>query len=165
MRGKTLFPLPPVPSDVVQTPAEVAQDVVNYFAPSGRCLDPCRGNGVFWRNLPAGADWCEVQEGRDFYDWTERVDWIVSNPPYSIFADWLRHSFEVADNIVYLIPINKAFNSYRMMREISDFGGIPTIYVVGPGSQLKFGIGYAIGAIHFQRGYSGGTQVVFREAP
>ncbi len=149
------------PSDIVLTPDDVAKHVVDYFKPYGRILDPCRGDGAFTQHMPA-AQWCEVRDGRDFYDWTEQVDWIVSNPPYSIFSQFMRHSMKVARNIVYLIPVNKVFNSDRMMREVWAWGGVPEIHVIGPGSQLKFPIGFCIGAVHFQRDYRGSTQVTFR---
>jgi len=152
-----------VEKDVCQTPDEVARDVVRFFDPRGVCLDPCRGDGAFYRYLPAGTDWCEIGEGRDFFAYDRRVDWIVSNPPYSVFSQWLRHSFTVADDIVYLIPVNKAFNSYRLMREIYEWGGIRCIYVVDSGGRLGFEVGFAVGAVHFRRGYRGFTEVVFRE--
>jgi hypothetical protein len=147
--------------DIILTPLDVARDVVKHFKPSGRILDPCRGNGAFADLMP-GCDWCEIREGRDFYDWREPVDWIVSNPPYSVFADFLRHSLTVAENIVYLIPVNKIFNSDRMMREIWTWGGVPEIYTVAGGGALGFPIGFAIGAVHFRRAYRGETRVTFR---
>ncbi len=150
-----------VESDVVLTPDAVAADVVCRFRPVGRVLDPCKGSGAFLKHMP-GAEWCEIREGRDFFAWKEPVDWIVSNPPYSIFSDFLRHSFDVAENIVYLIPINKAFNSDRMMRDIWAWGGIETVYVVGGGGSLGFPIGFCIGAVHFRKGYRGGMSVEFR---
>ncbi|MDA8412999.1 MAG: hypothetical protein M0023_04335 [Desulfobacteraceae bacterium] len=72
-------------TDIVFTPADVARDVVAHFAPSGRILDPCKGDGAFFDHLPSGAEFCELKDGKDFFHWTEPVDWIVSNPPYSIF--------------------------------------------------------------------------------
>jgi hypothetical protein len=149
------------PDDVVMTPLDVARDVVNHFEPSGRILDPCRGRGAFADLMP-GSEWCEVSEGRDFYQWNEPVNWIVSNPPYSIFAEFLRHSFDVADDIVYLIPVNKVFNSDRIMREIWTWGGVAEIYVVAGGAALNFPIGFCIGAVHFKRNYRGGIRVTFR---
>lgn len=148
--------------DTVFTPDDVARDVVAFFKPAGYVLEPAKGDGAFLKYLPVGTEWCEARDGRDFFAWNQHVDWIVSNPPYSRFADWLRHSFEVADNIVYLIPINKAFNSYQMLTEIHAYGGIPMIYVIGPGASLKFNIGYAIGAVHFKRGYRAGCSLAFR---
>lgn len=147
--------------DIVLTPDAVAADVVAHFKPSGRMLDPCKGPGAFLQHMP-GADWCEIREGRDFFTWREPVDWIVSNPPYSIFSEFLRHSFTIAENIVYLIPINKAFNSDRMMREVWAWGGVPEIYVVGGGGALGFPIGFCIGAVHYRRGYSGPISIAFR---
>jgi hypothetical protein len=158
---RDLFGVPNVvQSDIVLTPDHIAKAVVDRFKPSGRVLDPCKGDGAFLRHMP-GAEWCEIREGRCFYDWKERVDWIVSNPPYSIFSEFLRHSFTVAENIVYLIPVNKAYNSDRMMREIWAWGGVKTILVIGSGGSLNFPIGFCIGAVHFQRGYRGGTGVEF----
>ena len=117
-------------------------------------LDPCRGDGAFWRHMP-GADWCELQDGRDFFQWDAPVDWIISNPPYSVFANWLRHSFRVAENIVYLIPINKAFNSTPLLDDTHDFGGIAEIVHVATGRAIGMPFGYAIGAVHYKRGHRG----------
>ncbi len=147
--------------DIILTPLDVARDVVKHFKPTGRILDPCKGSGAFSDLMP-GCEWCEIREGRDFYNWREQVDWIVSNPPYSVFADFLRHSMTVAANIVYLIPVNKIFNSDRMMREIWSWGGVPEIYTVAGGGALDFPIGFCIGAVHFKRGYRGDTRVTFR---
>jgi len=147
-------------SDIVYTPNNIARAVVERFQPHGRILDPCKGDGAFLQYMP-GAYWCEIREGRDFYDWKEPVDWIVSNPPYSIFSDFLRHSFEVAENIVYLIPINKAFNSEKMMREVWGWGGIKTCYTISGGRALGFPVGFCIGALHYQRGYKGGMNIEF----
>ena len=82
--------------------------------------------------------------------------------PTAFFADFLRHSFTVAEHIVYLIPVNKVFNSDRIMREIWTWGGVPEIYVVGGGAALDFPIGFCIGAVHFQRNYAGPINVTFR---
>ena len=147
--------------DVVFTPEHVAVAMIEHFKPCGLVLDPCKGDGVFLRNMP-GAKYCELQEGTDFFNFTDRVDWIISNPPYSIYSEWLQHSFEVAENIVYLIPINKAFNSSAMLKATYDWGGIAEIVHVGPGSKLKFPVGFAVGAVHYKRGYQGA--IVYRHS-
>ena len=69
------------PADVVPTQQWIADDIVQHFQPKGICLDPCRGDGVFYQRLPAGSLWCEIREGRDFFDFNDRVDWCMSNPP------------------------------------------------------------------------------------
>lgn len=160
-----LLPIALNPRDVVYTPDDVARDVVEFFKPSGKILEPCSGDGAFLRHLPPDTEWCEIEQGRDFFAEHRHFDWIIGNPPYSIYADWIRHSFKLADNIVYVIPVNKVFNSYKMMRETAEYGGIPTIYTIAGGGALNFvEIGFSIGAIHFQRGYKGGTFTVFRDA-
>lgn len=58
------------PGDVVYTPDWVARDMVEYFKPSGRILEPCAGDGAFLEYLP-GAEWCEIEKGRDFFAWNE----------------------------------------------------------------------------------------------
>lgn len=145
--------------DVVFTPEHVIVNMIRHFKPCGRILDPCKGDGAFLRHMP-DAEYCELQEGRDFFNWAEHVDWIISNPPYSVYSEWIRHSFEVANDIVYLIPINKAFNSSSMLKATYEWGGIREIVHVGPGSALKIPIGFAIGAVHYQRDYQGG--IVYR---
>ncbi len=147
--------------DVVFTPDWVAAAMIKHFKPTGLMLDPCKGNGAFFNKMN-NADYCELQEGKDFFDYEKQVDWIISNPPYSVYADWIRHSFEIAENIVYLIPINKAFNSSLMLQQTYEYGGIAEIVHVAPGSQLKFPIGFAIGAVHYKRGYTGG--IVYRHS-
>jgi hypothetical protein len=147
--------------DIVYTPDGIARKIVDFFQPSGRILEPSKGEGVFLKYLPPNTEWCEIREGRDFFAWKEKVDWIIGNPPYSVFSDWLRHSFEVAENIVYLIPVNKPFNSNRLMRDIYEYGGIRQIYVIGHGRWLGWQMGYAVGAVYFQRGWKGGISIKF----
>ena len=140
--------------DVVLTPDEVAADMVRHFRPSGRMLDPCRGPGTFWKNMP-GADWCEVREGRDFFAWYEKVDWIVSNPPYSIFPEWMEHSLEIAEHIVYLVPLIKVFGSEKRLRDIFRVGGIVETRLYGSGTMLGFPFGWPCGAVYMRVGYKG----------
>jgi hypothetical protein len=148
------------PADVVYTPAWYAQAVVQHFQPTGRILEPCRGGGVFTGLMP-GCDWCEIADGRDFFHWRAPVDWIVTNPPYSIWSKFMRHAMTVAENIVFVIPVNKPFNSEKCLRDIWQWGGIKEIYAITPGNQLNFPIGFPTGAVHFKRGYRGPMTVGF----
>lgn len=141
--------------DVVYTPDAVASTVVQRYQPTGRVLDPCRGDGSFWRHMP-GADYCEIAEGRDFFTWKKPVDWIVGNPPYSVMNQWLEHSFSLAENVVYLIPVAKVFGSLMRLKMIKQYGGIVEIYAPWTGRAIGFEFGWAVGAVHFQRAYTGG---------
>ena len=155
-----LLPIGKYGSDVVATPDIVAEWMVKYFAPTGVILDPCRGDGAFYRHLPPGALWCEITEGVDFFQWGKPVDWIIGNPPYAVFSQWLRHSFTLARDIVYLIPVNKVFNSYTMLKDIYAWGGIREIVAIGRGDRMMIAtVGFAVGAIHLRRGWTGETRI------
>lgn len=160
--GRPLQPKKAKPTDVVFTPPDLAADIVAHFAPTGLCLDPCYGDGAFYRCFPGEKDWCEIEMGRDFFDYQRRVAWIIGNPPFSIFREWLRHSFTLADNIVYLIPVVKPYQSMSIIEATRAYGGIREKYIVGTGRQLGFEFGFAVAAIHFQRGYRGGELTTFR---
>lgn len=54
-----------------------------------------------------------------------------------------------------LLQSNKALNSYAMIERVMEWGGMRHMRIYGPGSRLKFPIGYAIGAIHYQKDYRG----------
>ena len=146
--------------DIVYTPDYMAKEIVDLFKPQGKILEPCSGDGAFLKHLP-DAEWCEIEKGIDFFEWSKKVDWIVGNPPYSIFNIWLRHSFTLADNIVYLIPLNKIFNDFGMLKDIYVYGGIVKVYAIGRGEKVNFPMGYAVGAVHFQRNYKGAMSITF----
>ncbi len=151
---QSFFKSPELPADVVLTPEWCAMDIVRWFKPSGSMLDPCRGMGVFHDLMP-GADYCEIVEGIDFFEWLQVVDWIISNPPYSILRKWINHSFLVADNIVYLVPLKNIFSPFGLLAEIREYGGICHIRIYGTGSRVGFPMGNAVGAVHFKRNYCG----------
>ena len=145
----------PNPRDVVYTPVEWARDIVAFFSPAGICLDPCRGGSAFYDFLPEPRRWCEIAEGVDFFEFNGQVDWIVSNPPYSKFGRWLDHSLGLAENIVYLIPVNKLLSSLPRLGKVYDYGGIRHIRHYGSGRDAGFPFGFPVGAVHLRRGYDG----------
>lgn len=151
-----LLQIPLDPSDVVYTPDWVARDMVEFFKPSGRILEPCKGDGVFLKYLPPHTEWCEIQDGRDFFKWAEPVDWIFGNPPYGkIFNDWLKHSYQIAKDVVYLVPLNKLWNSTIRVRFCLTAGNIKHLRLYGDGASLGWDYGFPVGALHFQRNYRG----------
>ncbi len=154
-----LFQIALDPGDVVYTPDWVARDMVEYFQPSGRILEPSCGDGAFLRHLPAHTEWCEIERGRDFFAWHESVDWCFGNPPYRQIKQWLDHSFKIASDVVYLIPMNSPFNSMERMRIIHEYGNIKSIRAYGNGALFGMDYGFAVGAFHFQRGYTGATMI------
>lgn len=147
--------------DIVYTPDEVAADILNHFNPFGTMLEPCRGGGAFHRLMPDGAEWCEITEGRDFYNWDKPIDWIITNPPYSIFDEFLDHAMTVGRDIVFLIPVNKLLSSTKKLRRVYAWGGIKEIRYYGSGREFGFPFGFPVGAVHLQREYSGPMDITW----
>jgi len=152
-----LLQIPLDPGDVVFTPDYVARDMVSFFKPSGRILEPCAGDGVFLKYLPDGTEWCEISKGRDFFAWTEPVDWIVTNPPYNArkFNEWLEHSYDIATDIVFLFPLYYIHRSASKYRIVCARGNIRHARYYGTGTELGFPMGNPIFGMHLQRGYTG----------
>ena len=150
-------------NDDVFTPDNIADYIVRHFKPKGIVLEPCRGKGAFTRALDPNTEWCEIEEGRDFFDYQKRVDWIVTNPPYSTFNDFLYHSFEIAENIVFLAPVYKLLKSWEVLMHIKEYGGIVEVIMI-PARRCGFNFGFPCGAFHFKRGYSGLTRIGFWES-
>lgn len=142
-------------SDVHFTDRAVAKKVVDFFNPSGRILEPFRGDGAFYDTLPSGSDWCELSLGRDFFDWQEPVDWIITNPPFSNLTDIMRHAFDVAQHTVFLLPLSKVYSSAPRLELVRSQSGMRTQLMMGTGRKIGFDIGFPFAAIHFERGYSG----------
>lgn len=155
-----LFDKPVRPADVVYTPDYVAKFIIDHLRPCGLCLDPCKGDGAFFKYLPVGSEYCEIQEGKDFFEYRKKVDWIIGNPPYSIFKEFLEYSFEISDNVSFLVPTNKIFQRQVVMDMIGKWGGVKSMVIYGSGSLIGFPFGFSVGNFHFQRNYKGHCEIV-----
>ena len=142
-------------ADEVMTPPAIASLMVKMFRPKGVVLEPCRGTGNIYSLLPESRDWCEIKEGRDFLEYERKVKWILTNPPYSIYDIFLKHCFEVADNVVLLVPLAKAFKSMKIEKMVDDYGGLKKIVLLGGGGKCGFAFGFPTGFLHYERGYTG----------
>lgn len=122
--GKSL--IPKNGDDRVYTPDDLARRIVSHFNPFGKkCLDPCKGKGAFIRafeNCGINPDWCEIDEGRDFFEYDKKVDWIISNFPWSLHREFIKHSMEISDNIVTLVTIHHVISLKARLRDIKEMG-------------------------------------------
>ena len=146
--------------DVVFTPDNIAKKICSLFDIKGVVLEPCKGEGAFMKYLPKDTLWCEIIEGRNFYDFNKQVDWIVTNPPYSDYNRFLDHCFELAENIVLLTPIAKMMKSMGTLRKIFAFGGIVECHFIGA-NRCGFPFGFPCGVYYLKRHYKGLT--LFKE--
>lgn len=140
------------------TPPHIAKRIIEQLPIDflDAILDPFKGEGAFYDQFPETLHkyWCEIDEGRDFFDFDTPVDWIVSNPPYSRFTEVMKHSYKLADNIVYLIPLNKIVSSWGRCLDLAEYGGVYKIWIF-PAGKANFPFGFPACAVWLKRGYKG----------
>lgn len=154
----------------VQTPPEICKRLVKHFKPTGYVLEPCRGDGNFYRALHEWnnavsydrieyLNYCEIKEGRDFLTFADEChdyDWILTNPPFSQAKAFMEKAFQVADNVVFLITLNHALGLKARFRLLDKYGfGIREAVLLDTPPKPWPQAGFQLGAVHFQRGYKG----------
>jgi hypothetical protein len=84
------------PHDKIYTPVDVARLLIDMtdIKESDIVLDPSKGGGVFFDNLPPCREkyFCEIDDGVDFFEFNKEVDIIIGNPPFSMWSRWLNHT-------------------------------------------------------------------------
>lgn len=145
------------PNDDIMTPRYIAKRIIDQLPikDSDTVLDPFKGEGAFYDQLPQCRKyWCEIKDSKDFFDFEWPVEWIISNPPYSKFTEVMKHSYEIADNIVYLIPLNKIVSSWGRCLDLDNYGGVKKIWIF-PAGKANFPFGFPACAVWIQRDYKG----------
>jgi hypothetical protein len=142
-------------ADTVFTKNTTAQWIVNYFKPTGSILEPAAGENAFYNLFVNEEKYrCEISDGIDFFEWDKKVDWIITNPPYSIYDSFLEKAFSISDNVVFFVPIAKAFKSNKIQIMVENYGGLKEIVYMGGGSKHGFAFGFPVGCLYYQRGYN-----------
>jgi hypothetical protein len=63
--------------------------------------------------------------------------------------------------VVYLLPLDKPFISGKMMRTMKSWGSVKHMRFYGTGTELGFPMGFAVGALHFQKDYHGAMSISY----
>jgi hypothetical protein len=95
------------PNDVIHTPVSVAHIMIDMceLKTDDLVLDPSAGsNKVFYNAFPdyVRKDYCEITESKDFFEYHNRVDCVIGNPPYSLWDKWLEHTMSISDKFCYI---------------------------------------------------------------
>lgn len=148
-------------ADKVYTPRQLAAEILSQFSLHGCVLDPSKGDGAFFDQFPAqvNACWCELECGVDFFAWDQKVDWVITNPPWSKFRAFLEHAMHVSDNVVFLAAFSH-FSTKARVRDIrkAGFAMRKIIYVPTPADWPASG--FQLAAVWLQRGWSGACEIV-----
>ena len=110
--------------DYYLTPEPVARLMIEMaeIKDTDLVLDPSKGKGVFFDNLPYGGDYCEITEGKDFFDNRNYYDVIIGNPPYSIWDRWISHTVKICDKFCYLFGQSSLTHNRIKMIHDAGFG-------------------------------------------
>jgi len=93
--------------DVFYTPAEIAVEMVDMaqLKPGDVVLEPCYGGGVIFNLIPdyCSKEWCEIDKGRDFLEYTGSPTHIITNPPFSLFTKFVEKMIELQPQTITLL--------------------------------------------------------------
>ena len=101
-------------------------------------LECCKGDGAFFNNFPDKTinKWCEINEGVDFLEYNDKVDYVISNPPFvprKLFWDFHLKAMEITNKDIYWLINLSALNVFTTKRldEMTDKGWyIQQIHIV-----------------------------------
>lgn len=102
---------------------------------------------------------CEIRDDHlGFECWTDKVDWVVTNPPWSKFRLFLTHSMEVADHVALLSTVNHWWTR-RRVAEVRKFGfGYRRLLLCEWPKEFPAS-GFQLGMMLIQRGYTGPLKI------
>lgn len=149
--------------DLIETPPALAQKIVHHFAPRGRQLDPCRGQGAFYTAMverdQGEVSWCEVTDGVDFFaSYSEdeiTLDWIITNPPWSQFRSFLLRSMEISNHVIFLGTLTHFITRARL-RDMKEHGfGLREAFLVDQPPPPWPSSGFQLAAVHLERHWLG----------
>jgi hypothetical protein len=103
-------------TDVYITPESLVRLHLSIFNGMSNivALDPFRGSGAYFNLFPeyfpeSVYQWCEIEEGVDFFDYVGNPTIIVSNPPYSMIERILERCYELRPRFIsFLLQAHNA---------------------------------------------------------
>jgi hypothetical protein len=105
----------------IDTVIELLKDVT--FVSGDLTLEPCKGReNRFYDLIQGEKDWCEIEEGRDFFQYTGSPTRIITNPPFhdqnkkNICVSVIEQCLKVATDEVWLLLNCQMFNSLTPCR-------------------------------------------------
>ena len=108
-----------------QTPKKCWEAILKTipFKPGEKVLEPAKGEGNLYNQLPAKVDksWCEYKDGKDFFAYKGKVDTVITNPPYkergeNLVIPFIEKAMEVADERVIMLLNHNCFLSLTPKR-------------------------------------------------
>ncbi len=94
------------PNEYYPTPDESIQRLFTIapINPAWTYIEPCKGEAeAIYKYMPQGSQWAELSCGVDYLETQfNKVDCIITNPPFSLTPQFLEKSLQEADVVIYL---------------------------------------------------------------
>ena len=117
--------------DNKQTPTDLAQKLINMvpFKPTDSLYEPFHGDGNFYNLFPTEnvKFWSEIKQDKDFFDFEDNCDWVISNPPWSKITRILDKLVKIC-NTGFALLIHSLTISPNRIKFIEDNGFVITKY-------------------------------------
>ena len=121
--------MPNVKDGFHYTPEEITKQLLKNieFNDGDSVLETCRGGGAFWKHLPPNIikDFCEIDDGKDFFQYNTPTDISIANPPYRMEIDgqrvnivnkWMNHQFSITNKECWFLLNGKMWSSITPVR-------------------------------------------------
>lgn len=110
------------------------------------------------------VEWCEIDRGRDFFQWRQPVDWIITNPPWSQFRPFLEHSLSLADHVAFMATVNHWWTKRRCRMISKAAFGYERLLLFEPPMEFR-PTGFQLGMMLISRSYKGPLAIEHVETP
>ena len=103
------------PKEFYYTKEEMVKDLlaITPIGENDSVLDAGSGsNKVWYNNIKQKEKYeCEIEEGKDFFEWNLEVDWVVGNPPFQLGWKFLEKASSIARKGIAFLGSIKFLNS------------------------------------------------------
>ena len=110
-------------NDIVMTNPTMAIYLISTipFIDGDVVIEPCKGTGSFYDNLPSNTikKYCEINEGIDYLEFNEMVDYTISNPPFiprKLFWEFNKTAMNTTRKEIYWLISLISFNVFTPKR-------------------------------------------------
>lgn len=140
-------------NDEIYTPSALSKQFIEYMNISTQdtCLDPFYGTGSFFKNFNDNEDnsYCEINLGKDFFNYKINHDWLISNPPFSQLTKILDHTCRIAvKGFGYVLPAYSLTSSRIKNINLNGFYINKIIHFQNP---KEWGLGFQMLFVIFTR--------------
>jgi methylase of polypeptide subunit release factors len=154
-----------IENDFVQTPKEITEALLRMESFEGTILEPCCGKGAISEVLKSkgynvvSSDKNDYGYGsqKDVYEIKEEYDNIVTNPPFSIKPEMVKHLFSITKKKLVLLWFVKCIGACI---ESKNAIGLKTIYVLNKKiNWIETKMGWLFAWYVWEKGYEGDVTI------